>query len=136
MRYFCWVIFANLCQFWLIKFIGLIWNLNLSLNICLGFCTYLDIYIWAIFVFAWAYSAILLAEYGFMTHETRNFIEENETWKVLGKHWTCCKLVWVYVLFLTTIWCLFLLVSINICLYIFIECVQNWILNKPKILFK
>ena len=26
--------------------------------------------------------------------------------------------------------------SINICLYIFIECVQNWISNKPKILFK
>ena len=72
---------------------GLIWNLNLGLNICLRFCTSLDIYIWAIFVFAWAYYAILLAEYRFMTYGAWNFMEESENQKAVEKHWACYKLI-------------------------------------------
>ena len=72
---------------------GLIWNLNLGLNICLRFWTSLDIYIWAIFVFAWAYYAILLAEYRFITYGAWNFMEESENQKDVEKHWACYKLI-------------------------------------------
>ena len=102
-KYFCWVIFANLDPFWLTKFVGLIWILNLGLKIYCEFYTLMDIYIWAIFVFACAHFAILLAEYEFMTRGAWNFMEESEIRKAIGRHWTCCKLVWVHILFPTFI---------------------------------
>ena len=98
---------------------GLIWNLNLGLNICLEFCASLDIYIHAIFVFAWTYYAILLAEYELMTRGAWNFMKESEIETTVRRHWV-----------------LFLLVPINIHLYIFIKCVQNLTSNKLEILFK
>ena len=61
------------------KFIELISSLDLGSNICFGLCTFLDIYIWTIFIFAWVHSIIMLVEYEFMTRGARNFIEENET---------------------------------------------------------
>ena len=64
---------------------GLIWNQNLGLNICLGSYTSLDIYICAIFVFACTHSVILLAEYEWMTRGT------------------CCKFILVHVLSYTFI---------------------------------
>ena len=39
---------------------------------------------WAIFVFAWAHSANLLAEHKFMTRGARNFMEQSETRKVVN----------------------------------------------------
>ena len=75
--------------------------MDLGLNICFGLCTFLDLYIWVIFVFTWAHFAIPLAEYEFMTHGAWNFTKESETRKAVGRHWACCKLVWVHVLFLT-----------------------------------
>ena len=66
-RYFYWVIFVDLGPSWLTKFVILIWNLNLGLNIYCIFYTFLDIYIWVIFVFTWAHSTILLNEYEFIT---------------------------------------------------------------------
>ena len=86
------------------KFVGLIWNLYLGLNIYYEFYIFLDIYIWVIFVFAWAHSAILLAGYGFMTRGGWNFMEESEIQKVVGRHWTCCKFVWVHIWFPAYIW--------------------------------
>ena len=103
-KYFCWVIFANLGPSWLTKFVGLIWILNLGLKIYCEFYTLMDIYIWAIFVFAWTHFVILLVKYEFMTSETQNFIEESENKKVVGRNWACCKIIWVHDLFPTTIW--------------------------------
>ena len=68
------------------KFIGLILSLNLGLNICFGLCTFLNIYFWTIFVFVCVHSTILLTKYGFMTRGALDFMEENETWKVVGKY--------------------------------------------------
>ena len=73
----------------------------LGLNNYFRLYIFLDIYICSIFVFAWAYSAILLAEYEFMTRGA------------------CCKFISHFY------FVLFLLVLVNIRLYIFIECVQN-----------
>ena len=66
------------------KFVGLIWNLNLGLNINCEFYTFLDIYILVIFVFAWTHSTILLAKYEFMTRRVWNFMKESETQKVVN----------------------------------------------------
>ena len=60
-----------------------------------------------------------------MTRGAWNFTEENEIKKVVRKYWVCCKFIWVHILFPTFILFLFLLVLVNIRLYIFIECVQN-----------
>ena len=74
-----WVIFVNLDPF--LKFIELIWNLNNYF----GLYIFLDIYICVILIFAWTHPAILLVEYELMTHGT------------------CCKFIWVYILFFTFI---------------------------------
>ena len=50
------------------------------------------------------HSAILLAEYEFMTHGAQNFMEESENKKAVRRHWACYKLIWVHILFLLTIW--------------------------------
>ena len=92
--------------------------MNLNLNIYFELCKFLDIYIWTIFVFAWIHSTILLTEYEFMTRGIWNFMEKSETWKTIRKHWACYWLVLVHVLFPTTIWFYFLLVSVNIYLFI------------------
>ena len=127
-RYFCRVILTDLGLFLIGKIC--------CLNICLWFCTFLDIYIWAIFVFAWTYSVVLLAEYELMTRGTWNFMEESEIEKAIRRHWVCCKFILVHILFLTFILVLFLLILVNIRSYIFNECVQNWTSNKLEILFK
>ena len=59
--------------------------------------------LWVIFVFAWTHSAILLAEYEFMTRGAWNFTEENEIKKVVRKYWVCCKFIWVYWIGLETL---------------------------------
>ena len=76
-----------------------------GLNTCFDLCIFIDIYF--IFVFTCAHYIILLIEYEFMTHEVWNFIEESENKKVVGKHWACCKLVCVHILFPTFIWLYF-----------------------------
>ena len=52
--------------------------MNLGLNICFGLCTFLDIYILAIFVFVWAHYVVMLVDYRFMTHREWNFLEGKE----------------------------------------------------------
>ena len=81
MRYFCWVIFVNLDPFLIGEICWTNLKFELGLNICFEFCTFLDIYIWVIFVFAWVRFVIMLAEYEFMTRGARNFMEESETRK-------------------------------------------------------
>ena len=54
-----------------------------------------------------------------MTHGASNFMKESEIETTVRRHWV-----------------LFLLVPINIRLYIFIKCVQNLTSNKLEILFK
>ena len=127
--YYWWINlkFANLGSSWLTKFVGLIWNLNLGLNIYCEFYTFLDIYIWAIFVFVWAYSTILLAEYEFMTRGTRNFMKESETRKTIRRHWTCLSL-FEYTFYFSS---LFSFIFINFCKYLFVYIC--WVCTKLNI---
>ena len=64
------------------KFIGLIWNLNLDLNICFELCTFMNIYLFGSFLFCMGPTTtcigILLVEYGFVTHGELNFMKEKE----------------------------------------------------------
>ena len=59
------------------KFIGPIWSLDLSLNNYFGLYIFLDIYLWAIFVFSWAHFTILLTEHKFVMRRGLNFMKKN-----------------------------------------------------------
>ena len=116
MKYLCWVIFAHLGPFWLMKFIGLIWSLDLGSNICFGLCTFFYIYICTIFVFSWAHFVILLAEYEFMTCGAWNFMEENETQKAIEDIELVVSLFGYIFDFLL----IFGFISISFCKYLFV----------------
>ena len=83
MRYLHWVKFANLGFFLINK---IYWKFEFGFKYLFEFCTFLDIYIWVIFVFALTYFTILLAEYEFITRRVQNFMEENGNKKAIGRH--------------------------------------------------
>ena len=67
-------------------FIGEIYCTNLKLEFELEYLFWI-LYIFFIFTFGlFLFFAIILAEYGFMTREIWNFIEESETQKAIRKH--------------------------------------------------
>ena len=135
-RYFCWVKFTNLDPFLINK---IYWT-NLKFEFVLEYL------LWILYIsrylhlnyFCFCMNPFCNSVSWVWIYDTWRMEFHEKKWDLKSCKWSIELVISLlgYTFYFSLIFDLFLLVSVNINLYIFTHCVQNWISNKLEILFK